>query len=59
MSRIIRERRIERVAGLIPGIEVDGGAKPFAGHPDELVTDGLDGLDDRFSWFSTRMLAKS
>ncbi len=43
LSRIIRERRIERVAGLIPGIEVDGGAKPFAGHPDELVTDGLDG----------------
>ena len=33
--------------GLIPGIKVDGGAKPFAGHPNELVTDGLDGLADR------------
>ena len=33
--------------GLIPGIKVDGGAKPFAGHPDELVTEGLDGLVDR------------
>ena len=35
--------------GLIPGIKVDGGAKPFAGHPNELVTDGLDGLADRVS----------
>jgi fructose-bisphosphate aldolase, class I len=33
--------------GLIPGIKVDGGAKPFAGHPSELLTDGLDGLGDR------------
>ena len=35
--------------GLIPGIKVDGGVKPFAGHPNELVTDGLDGLADRVS----------
>ena len=35
--------------GMIPGIKVDGGAKPFAGHPDELVTAGLDGLGDRVS----------
>lgn len=36
-------------AGMIPGIKVDGGAKPFTGHPDELLTDGLDGLGDRVS----------
>jgi fructose-bisphosphate aldolase, class I len=35
--------------GLIPGIKVDGGTKPFTGHPNELVTDGLDGLADRLS----------
>jgi len=31
-------------AGSIPGIKVDTGAKPMAGHPGELVTEGLDGL---------------
>ncbi len=35
--------------GMIPGIKVDGGTKPFAGHPNELVTDGLEGLDRRVS----------
>lgn len=34
-------------SGIIPGIKVDGGAKPLAGHPHELVTEGLDGLSDR------------
>ena len=34
---------------MIPGIKVDGGAKPFAGHPDELVTEGLAGLGERVS----------
>ncbi len=33
--------------GIIPGIKVDGGAKPLAGHPDETVTEGLDGLRAR------------
>ncbi len=33
--------------GIIPGIKVDGGTKPLAGHPHELVTEGLDGLTDR------------
>ncbi len=33
--------------GSIPGIKVDKGAKPQAGHPGELVTEGLDGLRDR------------
>jgi len=39
--------RILRDAGIIPGIKVDAGAKPLAGHPDETVTEGLDGLRDR------------
>src|SRR3954464_2927898 len=33
--------------GIIPGIKVDAGAKPLAGAPDELVTEGLDGLRER------------
>jgi fructose-bisphosphate aldolase class I len=33
--------------GIIPGIKVDTGAKPLALHPDELVTEGLDGLRGR------------
>jgi len=35
--------------GTLPGIKVDGGAKPLAGAPDELVTEGLDGLRDRLA----------
>ena len=34
-------------AGIIPGIKVDMGAKPLAGFPGELVTEGLDGLRER------------
>jgi fructose-bisphosphate aldolase class I len=34
-------------AGVIPGIKVDGGTTPLAGFPDELVTQGLDGLRER------------
>ncbi len=33
--------------GIIPGIKVDEGAKPLAGHPGETVTEGLDGLRER------------
>ena len=36
-----------RRQGLIPGIKVDGGTKPLAGFPDEVVTEGLDGLRGR------------
>lgn len=36
-----------RELGLIPGIKVDLGAKPLAGHPGETVTEGLDGLRKR------------
>lgn len=34
-------------AGIIPGIKVDAGAHPLAGHPGEKVTEGLDGLRGR------------
>jgi Fructose-1,6-bisphosphate aldolase len=33
--------------GIIPGIKVDTGAKPLAGCPGEMVTEGLDGLRER------------
>ena len=33
--------------GIIPGIKVDKGAKALALHPNEKVTEGLDGLRDR------------
>ena len=36
-------------AGAIPGIKVDTGAKPLAGSPGETVTEGLDGLRERFA----------
>jgi fructose-bisphosphate aldolase, class I len=36
-------------AGIIIGIKVDAGAKNLAGHPGEMVTEGLDGLRDRIA----------
>ena len=33
--------------GVLPGIKVDTGAKPLAGHAEEKVTEGLDGLRER------------
>ena len=38
-----------RGQGIQPGIKVDIGAKPLAGSPDEVVTEGLDGLRERFA----------
>ncbi len=35
--------------GVVPGIKVDTGAQDLAGHPDEKVTEGLDGLRARFA----------
>jgi len=35
-------------AGSVPGIKVDKGAKPLAGAPNETITEGLDGLRERF-----------
>ncbi|HEU5036604.1 MAG TPA: class I fructose-bisphosphate aldolase [Nocardioides sp.] len=36
-------------AGILPGIKVDAGTTALAGFPDELVTQGLDGLRERFA----------
>ncbi len=33
--------------GAVPGIKVDKGAKPLAGYPNEMITEGLDGLRER------------
>ncbi len=35
--------------GIVPGIKVDGGTRPLAGSPAEVVTEGLDGLRDRLA----------
>ncbi len=35
--------------GMIPGIKVDMGAKPLAGHRGETITEGLDGLRERLT----------
>ena len=39
-------------AGIIPGIKVDTGAKELAGHPQEKITEGLDGLRDRLAEYA-------
>ena len=39
-------------AGIVPGIKVDTGAHPLAGHPGEQVTDGLDGLRERLAGYA-------
>jgi fructose-bisphosphate aldolase class I len=39
--------------GIIPGIKVDRGAKPLAGFPGEKITEGLDGLRDRFKDYAS------
>lgn len=35
--------------GILPGIKVDKGAKDFSCHPNEKITEGLDGLRDRLA----------
>ena len=44
--------RVITDAGIIPGIKVDTGAKGMAAHPGERITEGLDGLRDRFEEYS-------
>jgi fructose-bisphosphate aldolase, class I len=44
--------RVLNDAGIIPGIKVDTGAKPLAGHPGETITEGLDGLRARLRDYS-------
>ena len=42
-----------RRQGVIPGIKVDGGTKPLAGFPDEVITEGLDGLRGRLEEYAS------
>ena len=39
-------------SGILPGIKVDTGAHPLAGHLGEQVTEGLDGLRDRLAAYA-------
>ncbi len=39
--------------GIVPGIKVDMGTKPIPEFPGEVLTYGLDGLDDRFKEYYT------
>jgi fructose-bisphosphate aldolase class I len=39
-------------AEILPGIKVDTGAKPMAGHPGETITEGLDGLRERLQEYA-------
>jgi fructose-bisphosphate aldolase class I len=41
-----------RSQGIIPGIKVDKGAKPLANFPGEKITEGLDGLRERFAEYA-------
>jgi fructose-bisphosphate aldolase class I len=40
--------QVIEAAGAVPGIKVDAGAKMLAGSPGETITEGLDGLRERF-----------
>ena len=44
-----RSRSFSPARGIIPGIKVDKGAKPLALAPGETITEGLDGLRERFA----------
>ncbi|GAB3767024.1 fructose-bisphosphate aldolase class I [Nocardioides ginsengisegetis] len=41
-----------RQRSIIPGIKVDGGTRPLAGFPGEVVTEGLDGLRSRLEEYA-------
>ncbi|MSO54880.1 MAG: fructose-bisphosphate aldolase class I [Rhodospirillales bacterium] len=43
---------VMKAQNIMPGIKVDTGAKPLAGSPDETVTEGLDGLAERFKEYA-------
>lgn len=44
--------RLLQDAGIVPGIKVDAGAQPLAGHAGERVTEGLDGLRARLQHYA-------
>jgi fructose-bisphosphate aldolase class I len=42
-----------RRQGVVPGIKVDRGTTPLAGFPDEVITEGLDGLRPRLAEYAS------
>jgi fructose-bisphosphate aldolase class I len=44
--------KLVRDAGILPGIKLDEGAKEFAAHPGEKITEGLDGLRGRLKEYA-------
>lgn len=44
--------KVLTAAEIIPGVKLDMGAKPLAGHPGEKVTEGLDGLRERITEYT-------
>ena len=46
-----------RRQGVVPGIKVDRGTTPLAGFPDEVITEGLDGLRPRLAEYAAMGLA--
>lgn len=45
-TQVLNER------GILPGIKVDSGAKDLAAHPNEKITEGLDGLRERLAEYA-------
>jgi fructose-bisphosphate aldolase class I len=45
--------RVLQDQGIMPGIKVDTGAKPLTFSPAEMMTEGLDGLRERFAEYRT------
>ena len=44
--------KVLEAQGIVPGIKVDTGAKPMPHSPNELMTEGLDGLRERFAEYA-------
>ena len=53
MSTGILFRDYMNSIGILPGIKVDAGAKDFSNHPNEKITEGLDGLRDRLAKYES------
>jgi fructose-bisphosphate aldolase class I len=48
----VRFVTVLEAAGIIPGIKVDLGKRDLAAHPGEKITEGLDGLRERFAEYA-------
>lgn len=53
LNRVIKKYGLDlSESGIIPGIKVDTGTTPLAGHPGEKVAEGLDGLRRRLTEYA-------